>query len=296
MTLEITNGGGAQTLDIKQPEWQDRGWAVVGDVNTPGSGPLSLSINTGTLGSGNGALSVASGDALVNGAAVSNSGATVDIATGHSEPRKDIIWIDSGGSINVEQGTPTVKQPPGATRFETFSPALPFPAMTPATVIGAVFVAANATAISAADLQDRRLSANTAHSAVSTELIESIGSSDGVTDVIHDIPMPSNAVKKAAQPTSAVSTSETVIYDGSAFDTTYLGNLTLVVGEDDVASSTTFTDLVLWTFDGGATRIGQSNNSSPATSSYSVPSSSQLGLTMGSGSYDVVAVGLSARY
>jgi len=148
MTLDITNGGGAQTLDIKQPEWQDRGWAVVGDVNTPGSGPLAVTINSGALGGGNGALSVASGDALVNGSTVSNGGATVDIAPGDSEPRKDLIWVDNTGSINVEQGTPTVKQPPGASRFQTYSPALPFPATTPAAVLGAVYVPANATAVS----------------------------------------------------------------------------------------------------------------------------------------------------
>jgi len=169
MTLELTNGTGAQTLDIKQPEWADEGYGVAGDVSTPGSGPLAVTINTGALGAGNAALSVASGDVLVGGATVSYGGGTVDIATGGAMPRKDLLWIDSNGDIQVEQGTPTAPKPQGADRFGTFVPAVPFPPTTPAVCLGAVYVAANATAISAQDLQDRRVTSETVRSTIITE-------------------------------------------------------------------------------------------------------------------------------
>lgn len=185
MTLEITNGGGAQTLDIKQPEWQDRGWAVLGDVSTPGSGPLAMSINTGALGDGNAALSIASGDVLVDGEIVSYAGGTIDIDTGSAEARKDLIWIDNTGSIEVEKGQPATPEPTSASRFGTWTPGVPFPPTTPATCIGVVYVAGNATAVSTEDLQDRRLSANAVLSSMRAEqavLADQASQPDAVSD------------------------------------------------------------------------------------------------------------------
>jgi hypothetical protein len=186
MTLELTNGTGAQTLDIKQPEWRDEGWGVAGDVSTPGSGPLAVTVNTGTLGGGNGALSVASGDAFVDGTVVSYGGGTVDIQPGNSEPRKDLIWIDDSGTIQVEQGTPAAAAPAGESDFATFLPAVPFPSTTPATVLAAVAVPANASSIGSAQLQDRRLTSQGVLSSLSTDSLVIGGTLyelDGTIDV-----------------------------------------------------------------------------------------------------------------
>jgi len=169
MTLDITNGTGAQTLDIKQPEWQDRGWAVVGDVSAPGSGALAVTINTGDLGAGNAALSVASGDALVNGATASFGGGTVDIPAARSDPRKDVVWIDATGTIRVDTGQPAQRVPDNASGFATWTPAIPFPSTTPATVLAAVYVPANTATIDAGTIQDRRLPATTTLSAATVQ-------------------------------------------------------------------------------------------------------------------------------
>jgi hypothetical protein len=181
MTLEITNGGGAQTLDIKQPEWQDEGYAVVGDVATPGSGPLAVTIGSGVLGAGNGALSVGSGDALVGGSTVSNAGVSVDIEAGDSEPRKDVVWIDNTGSVRVDKGTPTGILPQGASGFESYVPPVPFPGTTPATVLAAVFVPANADEIDSGDIQDRRLPADVVRSSVDSN---SLSTDEAIIDGI----------------------------------------------------------------------------------------------------------------
>lgn len=172
MVLNITNGTGAQTLDIKQSDWQDEGYAVVGDVSTPGSGPLAVTINSGTLGSGNAALSVASGDALVGGSTVSFGGGTIDIPAADSDPRKDVVWIDATGAIRVDTGQPAQRVPDNATGFATWTPAIPFPDATPATVLAVVFVPANATTIDSSDIQDRRLSADVVRSSVSTVTVD----------------------------------------------------------------------------------------------------------------------------
>lgn len=184
MTLEITNGGGAQTLDIKQPDWQDEGYAVIGDVATPGSGPLAVTIGSGTLGAGNGALSVASGDALVGGATVSNGGVSVDIDSGDSEPRKDVVWIDSTGSVRVDKGTPTGILPQGASGFESYVPPVPFPGTTPATVLAAVFVPANADEIGSGDIQDRRLPADVVRSSLDATSLSTNGLDIAASDFV----------------------------------------------------------------------------------------------------------------
>jgi len=106
----------------------------------------------------------------------------VSIETGGSQPRKDLVWIDSAGTLQVERGTPTAPKPQAFTRFRTQVPPVPFPSTTPATVLAAVYVAGNATAVSGQDLQDRRVTSEAVKSAVSTDEVRNEVSAIAVYD------------------------------------------------------------------------------------------------------------------
>ncbi|MDR9381602.1 MAG: hypothetical protein RI560_08025, partial [Natronomonas sp.] len=93
--------------------------------------------------------------------------------------------------------------------------------------------------------------------------------------------------------TSGVSTTDVTILDVSA-ETTFVGAMAIVIGENDSNSSERFTDAVLFTRKGDATVLGQSEQGSPATRSYSVFEST-LELSVSSNAYSILAIGDGGR-
>lgn len=117
----------------------------------------SVTINgSGTLGSGNNAISVASGEIYHDQTSVDVSSQNVDIDTGDSNPRKDVVYLDGNGSANVVNGTPQSANPSGFTRFKTREPYPDDFDDQDGVVLAEVWVPADASSIGSNDLNDRR--------------------------------------------------------------------------------------------------------------------------------------------
>ena len=163
MPLEYEQNLGATALDQQTHLDREQGYAVIpasGHVPTAG-GDCEVTTNTGTLGTGNNALSVASGSVLFGGTVTSVASQSVDIATGDANPRKDVIYIDSNGSAQVKEGSPAAvpSEAPGG-RFQTWKPAPYDMHDIDGVVLATVWVAGGASSLGSADLRDRRLSAD----------------------------------------------------------------------------------------------------------------------------------------
>ncbi|AUV81248.1 hypothetical protein C2R22_05885 [Salinigranum rubrum] len=151
-TIEDADGGAA--LDENMQQYRGDGYGVV----DPEGGDLEVTIDSGTLG-GASTLSVAAGDAYTAGTTHSVSSQSVSISGANpTDPRRDVVYVDSSGNIQVEDGTPEARDPEegSLSRFEHFRPAPADLASTPAVVLAEVWVPAGVATISGADLRDRR--------------------------------------------------------------------------------------------------------------------------------------------
>ena len=169
MPLEHQNGFGAAALDQQQELDAKQGWAVVPSGGNLGT-QCEVTIDTGTLGTGESTLSVASGEVLADGGTVSVSSQSVAIATGDADPRKDVIYIDSNGDAQARKGSPAAvpAKAPG-NRFQTWKPAPYDMHDVDGVVLAAVWVSADATSVGSGDLRDRRVSAAVYFSSLDTE-------------------------------------------------------------------------------------------------------------------------------
>ena len=95
MTYYPTVGDGAQALDLGTLYKLVEGNAVLGG--------LGVSINSGALDQAD-TLSVASGTALVDGAEQTVGATSVGINAASNDPRKDIVYIDGNGAVQVAEG------------------------------------------------------------------------------------------------------------------------------------------------------------------------------------------------
>jgi parallel beta-helix repeat protein len=100
---------------------------------------------------------VAAGEANVAGTIVTKS-STTDLqipANTSGNPRKDIIVMDSSGTISVVQGTPAPAKPDGYTHWQTYEPAPPdIPANS--IILAEIWVADGFTSITSSDILDKR--------------------------------------------------------------------------------------------------------------------------------------------
>lgn len=170
MVSEITNSQGATALDVQQLlNW------LRGDTIVSGCAP--------TAGSGSREIDVASGTARVSGTNVAVGSGTATLDAGDSSPRKDLVYIDSNGAIQVAKGTAAAAAPSGSTRFNTFNPAPPDTSGITGAVVAEVWVAAGKSGtFASADINDRRVL-----SALDLDLITTgsavIGSGDTINQV-----------------------------------------------------------------------------------------------------------------
>lgn len=153
--MEIRDGTGQQALDILQQLKRLEGTAVING--------LSVSAGSGMD------VSVSQGSALINGQIVEYPGGSVTLSDGDpNKPRKDLVMIDSSGTVFVEEGVP--EDPKPGSESDTFDLQRPAPSDlegVSGTVLSEVFVGSGATAIQGADyVRDRRLSAEITASGV----------------------------------------------------------------------------------------------------------------------------------
>jgi len=182
------DGEGLHALDETQQHRRGDGYGVVDR-----GGACEVTVNSGVLAQSD-TLTVASGDVLVNGTTHSLATQTLGLdAASATNPRRDVVYIDGSGVVQVANGTAEAVEPKGQslTRFEFSRPAPPDLAATGGTVLAEVWIPADASSIQSADVRDRRLRALGPHSldediATQTELDSHAGSPDAHHTKDHD--------------------------------------------------------------------------------------------------------------
>jgi len=234
------NGTADHALFANQKHWMWEGYGILnGCTPTPGSGDWEVD--------------VASGDALVGGASVSVSATTKTLTAPSSNPRWDVLYVDSNGAINVVEGT---EQPPDTdsndnrlTRLQTRFPVPDDLSGSACAVIAIVWVDPQlGPSLSSDDVIDRRIDARTpidtrnlsddaitaakiAASAVGSEAIDSgaVGSDEISSDAVTAAKIAASAVNSEQIATDAVGVDELASALGTDSNnkipgTTYLKN------------------------------------------------------------------------
>lgn len=161
-SFQFEDGEGLHALDENQQARRGDGYGVV----DPGSGACKVTAKNQTLGQTD-TLAVAAGDVLVNGTKYSVSQQDVGLdAANPSDPRRDVVYVDNNGNVQVAKGTPEAPDPSGQnlSRFEFFRPAPADLSGTVGAVLAEVWVPAGASSVDSADIRDRRLRALGPHS------------------------------------------------------------------------------------------------------------------------------------
>lgn len=161
-SFSVEESQGIHALDTNQEHRRGDGYGVI----DPGTGAAAVSANNKTLGQPD-TLSVAAGDVLVDGTVHTLSQTDVGIDAANSTyPRRDVVYVDSSGAVQVAKGAPEAQEPTGQglSRFEFYRPAPPDLNATNGTVVAEVWVAAGASSLDSADIRDRRQRALGPHS------------------------------------------------------------------------------------------------------------------------------------
>jgi len=161
--LQYDIGQGYSAADAQAARSRLDGYAVVTGL-TPTAGSSGLEVD------------VASGEALVGTDAnddplrVSVGATTVTLSTADSQyPRKDVVYVDDAGTVQVAEGTADPPLPETATLFNTYQPEPPL--VRTGAVLAEVFVAAGATTLGSADVRDRRQPAQVVGEEVAAETL-----------------------------------------------------------------------------------------------------------------------------
>lgn len=223
MTYNVNDDDGADALDLNQAfdRWQ---FSV--------KSGCAVSINSGTLAQAD-TLTVASGSVFFDGGGVSVSSQSVQIdAADTSNPRKDVVYVDSSGNAQVAKGSAEAATPGTATRFETYRPAPSDLSATGAVVLAEVWVPAGASSITASDLRDRRTFADLAAQSATIDRLSIGDSVGGDADIL---------VYKDGGTTRAVDSSGTLVENtdaGTVIDTVFSTHIT--DGDDLLISPGTY--------------------------------------------------------
>jgi len=113
--LQYSRGQGYTPLDAQAHRDRLDGMAVASGLAVSAGNGLSVDVASGTalVGESSGSVDTAS-----NG---SSTNVALDSADS-TNPRKDTIYIDSGGTLKAETGTARAAEPSGETRFATYQP------------------------------------------------------------------------------------------------------------------------------------------------------------------------------
>lgn len=146
-------GQGYSALDAQAARDRLDGFAVINGlkVTTDGS---DLTLDVGSS-AGGGSATVGQSSGSVDTVSLSSAGTVTLDAADSTNPRKDVVYIDTSGTLQVETGVAEPADPSGNVRFETFQPEPPEPS-TAGTILAEVWVAAGTSSIASSDIRDRR--------------------------------------------------------------------------------------------------------------------------------------------
>lgn len=142
MADDIQNGWGAQALDVESLARRAQSVVLSGCAVTDGSGALEIDVASGTV--------------VVAGTEHSVGATTVTQSAGNSNPRKDVVYVDSNGAVQVAEGRPLAARPAGQTGRDTYVPRPPDLSGMDACPLAEVWVAAGASDTGSGDITDRR--------------------------------------------------------------------------------------------------------------------------------------------
>lgn len=124
-----------------------------------------VTVNTGELGSGNNALSVTSGSAVVARSAYDIGSQAVDLPGADAMPRWDVVGVDDTGAVVTRSGTPEEAQIDGEPTDASgrlvqkpVPPSIDGESLT--TALALVWMPADASTIESSDIYDVRVPAN----------------------------------------------------------------------------------------------------------------------------------------
>lgn len=157
--FDTDDGMGAQALDQNQLARRLQFSVAEGCAVSPGTNDLTVQVDAGEVIFDGASVSVAAQD---NVALTSPDSA---------DPRKDVVYVDTNGDIQIATGTPEPTQPAGQIRRDTYRPAPPDLAAMNAAVLAEVWVSAQASDIVVDDISDRRLFADAAFRNVESESV-----------------------------------------------------------------------------------------------------------------------------
>jgi hypothetical protein len=141
-------GFGASALDFNQLYYIIQNyWVVSGCAPSDGSNNMEVDVASGTV--------------IHDGNVVSVASQTATLNSSDSDPRKDVIYIDSGGNAQVTTGTAAPAEPSGDTQFDTYHPTPPSLESTTGVIVGEVWVGAGTSDIQSGDIRDRSGSIDT---------------------------------------------------------------------------------------------------------------------------------------
>lgn len=142
--FQVNDGDAAQALDINQ--------LIRAATDTYVDSGCQAS-----KGSGDFDVDVASGAVVVSGSSVSVSSDTVTLSSSGSDPRKDVVYVDSGGNVKVSEGSSAPAEPTGAVKEDTYNPSPPDLAGQDVAVLAEVWVGGGVSQIQGDDIRDRRI-------------------------------------------------------------------------------------------------------------------------------------------
>lgn len=142
-------GQGYSALDAEAARNRLDGFAVVSGLAVTVSSGLTLSIASGTA-------TVGETSNTVDTVSLGSSTTVTLNAADSTNPRKDTVYIDTSGTVQVETGTAEAYDPSDETLFDTFQPEPPLPS-TEGVILAEVVVPAGASSINTTDhVRDRR--------------------------------------------------------------------------------------------------------------------------------------------
>ena len=170
--LTIEPGHGALALDLQQLIDTRSGWSIIDGYDIESESGFQITVTSGT--------------ALCDGVRRSHSSSsTQSLEPPDNEfPRRDVVYADRFGEVNIESGQPNPALPEDDSRFDCFSPWPYSMHDVSGVVLAEVWVAPGADGIGGSDIRDRRIHADVAFNTVSAKAMSVEERPTSSTDVV----------------------------------------------------------------------------------------------------------------
>ncbi len=174
MVCNAKDTEGIHALYQNREELRADGWAVT----DRDAGSCAVDIDAGTLGSGENTLRVRSGTALLDGSETDVPEQFIDVPPSSSEPRKDVVALDSAGTAGVITGTAEPISPSGSSLEAAERPAPPDLSGMDVVPLALVLVPADVASITSSEVIDLRATGDVFAGTISgsaADLVERLG-------------------------------------------------------------------------------------------------------------------------